>query len=258
MKIILALFLLSFTLFGAAQPSISKYINTTQQKLPVQDDFSDDLDNEFSNEEEIKRVDPFEHYNRQMTSINDSIYIKVLIPVATNYAKVVPVDVREGISNVFSNLVFPIRFVNNILQLKFSNAVEETGRFIVNSTLGIFGFFDPAKNALKWEAHEEDFGQTLGFYGVGPGAHLVLPLLGPSNLRDMLSIIPDSVLNPTSEFFYDLPVDTSNGFVLNSIYFVNKASLHLGEYESIKKDAIDLYPFMRDLYEQNRISEIKE
>jgi len=148
--------------------------------------------------------------------------------------------------------------VNNVLQLKFDNALEETGRFLINSTFGLLGFFDPAKEDLEWKAHNEDFGQTLGFYGVGPGPHVVLPFLGPSNIRDAFSIIPDSMLNPTSEYFYDLPFDSSNGIVLNGVFYINKASLHLGEYESLKKDAIDFYPFMRDLYEQNRINEIKE
>ncbi len=154
---------------------------------------------------------------------------------------------------MFSNLVFPVRFVNNVLQLKFDNALEETGRFLINSTFGLLGFFDPAKEELEWKAHNEDF-----FYGVGPGPHVVLPFLGPSNMRDAFSIIPDSMLNPTSEYFYDLPFDASNGIVLNGVFYINKASLHLGEYESLKKDAIDFYPFMRDLYEQNRINEIKE
>ena len=82
--------------------------------------------------------------------------------------------------------------------------------------------------------------------------------LVPSNIRDAFSIIPDSILNPTSEYFYDLPFGASNGIALNGVHYINKTSLHLGEYENLKKDAIDFYPFMRDLYEQNRINEIKE
>jgi len=257
MKIFLVLFFLSFSLYGV-NPPISKYINTTQQKVAIEDDFTSDLEDEFADESEVEIVDPFSSYNRSMTYFNDIVYVNILIPVATEYANVVHDDIREGISNVFSNLVFPVRFVNNVLQLKFDNAIEETGRFLVNSTIGILGIFDPAKDELNWEAHEEDFGQTLGFYGVGPGPHVVLPFLGPSNVRDAFSIIPDSMLNPTSEYFYDLPSEMSNGIILNGVYYINKSSLHLGEYESIKKDAIDLYPFMRDLYEQNRKSQIKE
>ncbi|NQY93153.1 MAG: VacJ family lipoprotein, partial [Campylobacteraceae bacterium] len=169
MKVILALFFLSFTLYSAT-PDVSKFINTTQQKIPIEDKFDDDLEDEFDDEfddEEIVVNDPFSSYNRTMTYFNDVVYMNVLIPVSTGYSKVVPVVFRQGFSNMFDNLIFPVRFVNNILQLKFDNALEETGRFLVNSTLGLLGFFDPAKEELEWQAHNEDFGQTLGFYGVG-------------------------------------------------------------------------------------------
>ncbi len=260
MKVFLVLFLISFNLF-AVSPPVSKYLNTTQQKIAIENKSQDSLEDEFDDEfdeDEVEVNDPFSGYNRSMTYFNDVVYTNVLIPVSTGYSEVVHVEIRQGISNMFSNLVFPVRFVNNVLQLKFDNALEETGRFLINSTIGLLGFFDPAKEELEWQAHNEDFGQTLGFYGVGPGPHVVLPFLGPSNIRDAFSIIPDSMLNPTSEYFYDLPFDSSNGIVLNGVFYINKASLHLGEYESLKKDAIDFYPFMRDLYEQNRINEIKE
>ncbi len=256
MKVFLALFFISFNLFAVSTP-VSKYLNTTQQKIVIEDKSKDSFEDEFE-EDEVKVNDPFSAYNRSMTYFNDVVYTNVLIPVSTGYSEVVHVEIRQGISNMFSNLIFPIRFVNNVLQLKFDNAIEETGRFLINSTIGLLGFFDPAKEELEWEAHNEDFGQTLGFYGVGAGPHVVLPFLGPSNIRDAFSIIPDSILNPTSEYFYDLPFGASNGIVLNGVHYINKTSLHLGEYENLKKDAIDFYPFMRDLYEQNRINEIKE
>ena len=193
-----------------------------------------------------------------MTNFNDFLYINIFIPTATIYADALPSAARKSISNAFNNLTFPIRFVNNVLQLKFHNAGEETSRFIINSTLGVFGLFDPALNDFNISAHKEDFGQTLGFYGVGAGPHIVLPIFGPSNLRDSISMIPDNILNSTVGYYHDSSITTTDVIQINTLYYINKTSLHLGEYESIKKDAIDLYPFIRDLYEQKRMSEIKE
>ncbi len=252
MKIILVLFFVTFSLYGTNISGINAYITPTQEKTVIDDEF----ENEFEEEEKLKVVDPLIGYNRAMTSFNDIIYMNVLIPVSTGYSKVLPQEARKSISNVCSNLLFPVRFVNNVLQFKFANALEETGRFLINSTVGFLGLFDIAKNHYNIEAHNEDFGQTLGFYGVKPGPHLVLPLFGPSNLRDAVSIIPDAMLNPTNEYFHDLPSDVPNSLALNGLYYINKSSLHLGEYESLKKDSIDLYLFLRDSYEQHRLSEI--
>jgi phospholipid-binding lipoprotein MlaA len=147
----------------------------------------------------------------------------------------------------------PVRFTNNLLQLKPKRAGSELVRFAVNSTVGVLGLGDPAAKRFDLQAYPEDFGQTLGYYGVGGGFHLVLPLLGPSNLRDALGIVPDYYLDPASY------LDTVNVELAVSSYdVVNQTSLHLGEYESLKKDAIDLYPFFRDGYEQRRIKLIEE
>ena len=96
-----------------------------------------------------------------MTSFNDAFYTHVLFPVGRGYRYVVPEDGRVAISNFFNNLTFPLRFVNNLLQLKFKNTLEETGRFVINTTVGLLGFFDPAKSWFGLEAHDEDFGQTV-------------------------------------------------------------------------------------------------
>lgn len=235
---------------------------TSQQKVLIQDSFDDEFNKEFKDNNGKEVYDPFSGYNRSMTDINDYLYTKILTPVATGYSYVIPQPVRQGVGNMFDNLFFPIRFVNNLLQLKFMNALEETGRFIINTTFGLLGFFDPAQTKFGWEAHKEDFGQTLGFYGVGPGPHLVLPFLGPSNLRDAFSKIPDHFLDPISGHVVDYPNEINKDDLtilgIRALYYTNKTSLHLGEYENMKKDAFDLYPFLRDVYEQKRIKEIKE
>ena len=234
------------------------------------EEFDDGFEDEFeSAEKEI--FDPLSGYNTVMTEFNDGFYVYVLDPVARGYEWVVPDLAQRGVKNFFHNLLFPIRFVNNALQLKPINAGEELFRFIINSTVGIFGLWDPAKEWFDLEAHEEDFGQTLGYYGVGGGFHIVLPFLGPSNLRDMFSLYPDMQMDPVyyvENRPYNLPkkegeylgmsrqaVQQTNLLILKT---VNQESLRIGQYENLKKDAIELYPFLRDVYEQNRAKLIEE
>lgn len=213
----------------------------------------DDFENEFEEPLSENLIDPLSGYNRIMTTFNDKFYFWLAKPVAKGYKYIVPEGGRLAIGRFFNNLLFPVRFVNNTLQFKFKAAGIELGRFCINSTAGILGFWDPAKEWLEWEAYPEDFGQTLGYYGVGGGFHIVLPILGPSNLRDSLSLIPDYFLEPVSLVEPDL-----DELAVKSYDKLNFISLHIGEYESIKKDAIDLYPFLRDAYEQNRKKKIEE
>ena len=232
-----------------------------------EDGFDDEFDDEFDDPAEQEVFDPLSGYNRVMTGFNDWFYTWVLDPTARGYRWVVPEGGRRAVGRFFKNLLFPVRFVNNALQAKFKNTGEETGRFVINSTVGLFGFFDPAKSWFGLERHQEDFGQTLGHYGVGGGFHLVLPLLGPSNLRDSLSLYPDFLADPTNSKF--VVRRENGGHVLygdselapigtKAVEVVNYTSLHIGEYENLKKDALDLYPFLREVYEQNRNKNIAE
>ena len=188
--------------------------------------------------------------------------IYLINPMAEGYASIVPQPARIGVSNAVHNIQFPIRFTNNLLQLKFKNSADELKRFIVNSTIGIGGLMDPAKNHMNIPAHDEDFGQTLGYYGVGSGFHIVLPFLGPSNVRDIVGLTADAYLSPIVYMEnlekYKIPNHIDQTIGIFTVDFINTTSLHLGEYESLKKDAIDLYPFLRDTYEQKRNSEIAE
>ena len=221
-------------------------------------DIDDEFDEEFkSADKEV--FDPLEGYNRWMTSVNDSFYTYVFDPVSHAYAFVTPKPVRVGISNVFHNLKFPIRFTNNLLQFKFDSSMKELGRFMINSSLGILGLFDVAKMG-GIEPQEEDFGQTLGYYGVGTGFHVVLPFLGPSNLRDAIGRSIDTLIAPTTNasLKYQIPNNAEKALGLSSIYYLNKNSLHPGEYENLKKDALDVYTFFRDSYEQKRAKDIKK
>ena len=156
----------------------------------------DEFEEEYSTDNEVAIVDPLSGYNRTMTSFNDKVFTYALNPISKGYAVITPKLVRQSLSNFIHNIKFPIRFVNNMLQGKFQNSSDELERFIVNSTVGIGGLFDPAATYMHIPAHNEDFGQTLGHYGVGAGFHIVLPLLGPSNVRDIIGLTADGYTSP--------------------------------------------------------------
>ncbi len=218
---------------------------------------------EFGSDETLNDVfDPLEGYNRFMTAVNDKLFDYVLDPIfIKGYNFIFPEPVRVSVNNFFNNLYFPVSLVNNLLQLKFQNALDETGRFIVNSTFGFAGLFDPAREGLGIEPHKEDLGQTLGYYGVGGGFHIVLPFFGPSNLRDFTGDLLDFYTNPI--YFvegrgYNLVRNTTESWGVAIYKEFNKISLYEKEYKQLRKDALDLYPFLRDAYEQNRNKLISE
>ncbi len=231
---------------------------------PKTEEDTEEFEAEFEAEEINNVSDPLSGYNRAMTSFNDKVITYALNPVSEAYAYVIPRPFRLGVSNFIHNINFPIRLVNNLLQLKFQNSSDEIERFIINTTVGLGGLMDPAKNHMETPIlpHNEDFGQTLGHYGIGSGFHIVLPFFGPSNARDTIGITVDGYLSPLVNVrgleHYKIPNNLGQSIAIITLHFINKNSLHLGEYESIKKDAIDLYPFLRDIYEQKRISDIAE
>jgi phospholipid-binding lipoprotein MlaA len=210
------------------------------------------FEDEFPAKNEIVS-DPLQPYNRIITSFNDRVYLWGLKPTATGYSKILPETPRIGIRNFFHNLMFPIRFVNTILQLKFEKAGIETARFVINSVIGVAGFGDPAKSCFNLKPHNEDFGQTLGFYGTGSIFHIDWPFIGPSNLRDSIGFVGDMFLNPINY----LP-NTWVILGINIFEKINKTSLHLGEYTNMKKESVDYYMHIRDAYEQYRNNQIKK
>ncbi len=219
------------------------------------------FEDEFSEEPEEDVFDPLSGYNRLMTSFNDGLYVYVLDPVVIKGYNYIPEPARVSVNNFFENLYYPVSVVNNILQLKAKNTGTETLRFVINSTLGVLGLFDPAKSWFDLEVHKEDFGQTLGHYGVGGGFHIVLPFFGPTNLRDLSGDFIDFYVNPIYYVDirkYNIINNTYQGWALVTYKEFNKMSLYTQEYDNVRQDALDLYPFIRDLYEQNREKLIKE
>jgi phospholipid-binding lipoprotein MlaA len=199
-----------------------------------------------------KGSDPLEKMNRAFFKFNDRLYFWVLKPTATGYNKVAPQPFRESIKHFFVNAQFPVRFVNNVLQGKLKGAGIETTRFLVNSTLGIGGLFDPARDEWKIQPHPEDLDQTLGVYGLGPGIYFDWPLLGPSSVRGTAGMIGDGFLSPWDyldgfALFYGMRVSDT----------VNSTSLRLGDYERFKEGALDPYVALRDAFYENRRSLIQ-
>ncbi len=237
--------------------------DTFETEFGDDDAFDDDeFGEEFSADANEEIFDPLSGYNRAMTGFNDGLYNYVLDPVLIKgYNFILPEPARVSVNNFFENLYFPVSVANNILQLKFKTTGTETARFVINSTIGILGLFDPARSWFDLEPHQEDFGQTLGHYGVGGGFHIVLPFFGPSNLRDLTGDFLDFYVNPiyyVEVREYNLVNNKYVGWAAITYKEFNKMSLYTKEYENVKKDALDLYPFMRDLYEQNRQKEIEE
>ena len=198
--------------------------------------------------------DPLIGYNRLMFNFNDKFWLYVWRPTAKGFAFVVPEPARVALNRVYLNVRYPLRVVNCLLQLKLKKTGVETGRFLVNSTLGLAGLFDPAEKWLGWKAPDaEDFGQTLGRYGVGEGFPVMLPFIGPSNVRDGLGWIPDFYANPIVYF-----VSFNEGVAIGVGDYFNRSSLYPDEYSKLKKDALDPYTFFRDAYSQLRKERIRK
>lgn len=200
-------------------------------------------------------ADPLEPINRVFFRVNDRLYFWVFKPVANGYKAVLPQDVRVGLRNFFSNLTTPIRLVNCLLQTKLKCSANETARFLLNTTFGMAGFLDPAKKEFNIDKQEEDFGKTLGFWGIGPAFYIEWPVLGPSNLRDTLGYVGDIFLDPRTYLLIRIPIADISLWSLDK---VNETSLMIGEYEDLKKAALDPYIAVREAYHQYRQDKIRK
>lgn len=206
-------------------------------------------------EEPVKPIaDPLEPLNRLFFQVNDKVYFWALKPVASGYKVVFPQPVRVSVRNFFSNIATPIRLANSLLQLNFKGVGTETARFFLNTTIGLAGFLDPAKKRFNIDRREEDCGQTLGFYRIGPVFYINWPIIGPSSLRDTIGSVADSFLDPWNYLVTSVPVNLG----IKAYDRVNRTSLTIGEYEDLKEAALDPYIALRDAYHQFRQEKIKE
>jgi len=189
--------------------------------------------------------DPWEPLNRGIYAVNDALDTVTLKPLSKGYKKITPGFVRRGISNFFANLRTPLNIVNNLLQGKGRDALSETARLAMNSTVGIGGLFDPAASA-GLERHDEDFGQTLAKWGVPAGPYVMVPILGPRTLRDAITIPLDIFLDPL--YHYDNSSVRDKLWILKAIHVRSK----LLAAESTIESSFDAYVTIREAYLQNR------
>ena len=201
----------------------------------------------------IQIADPIRPWNNAMYHFNDKLYFWVLKPASKGYSAVIPEDMRIAVSNFFYNITTPVRFVSSILQLKIGEAGNELLRFVYNSTAGVCGLADAAKADFGVPRKEEDLGQALGSYGIGHGFYIVWPFFGPSSLRDTVGLIGDAFLDPVT---YVNPLEASVG--ITAYDEVNTVSLHIGDYEDLKKSAVEPYVSIRDAYLQYRKKKVEE
>jgi len=190
--------------------------------------------------------DRFERVNRAIFGFNEGVDRYVLEPVAKGWDFVVPDWVQTGIGNFFTNLRMPIVMVNDVLQGKPDPAVIDYCRLFVNTTVGLGGLIDVASYSLN----DEDFGLTLGHWGVPSGAYIVLPILGPSTARDAVGRAADSAASLSYSYFVPWPWYASAG--LRSVEIVNLRAKYLEELDESRRASLDFYIFMRDAYLQNR------
>lgn len=198
--------------------------------------------------------DPFESFNEKMFWFNREVLDRfILKPVATAWDFVLPDPVQRGVHNVFDNLAVVRRVVNNALQLKFAGTAKEIARFGINSTIGLAGIFDIAKDGFGIEQSDEDTGQTFGVWGMGPGPYLVLPFLPPLDIRDGIGYAFDAAMTP---YVYFIPWYASLGGTATNV--VNERSLNLDRFERVEESTVDLYSAVRNAYLQRRAAAIRQ
>lgn len=193
-----------------------------------------------------QRMDPWENWNRKVFAFNEKLDAAVLKPVATAYSEIVPSPIRTGIDNFFGNIGDAWSTVNLFLQGRFKSGVEQGMRFAVNSTLGLAGVLDIATEA-GLEKNSQDFGKTLGHWGMGTGAYVVWPLFGPSSVRDSLALPVDWQASPARVFD-----DGRKKVAITTLNIVNTRANFLRAGEMLEGIALDKYTFYRDAYLQRR------
>lgn len=223
-------------------------------------------------DEEGEEYDPWEPFNTSVFEFNRKLDKYALKPIAQGYDFIIPDFVQVGISNMFYNLRFPQRFLNNVFQGKVKGAGIEVGRFLLNTTVGYAGFLDLAKE-IDLVTPDEDFGQTLGFYGMKPGPYLVLPFLQPFTVRDFAGYVTDIFLNPIN--WLVAPIIEVEGIPSLIAHknrttttllqigvrvgeIVNERSRNLEKFQGVEEATLDLYTAVRNAYLQSRTRAIRD
>lgn len=256
---------------NGAEPTL---VDSAEVSLNEGTGFDDELFDPFDespNDAQFEEYDPLEPVNSVVFEFNYRLDKYVIKPIAKVYNFFIPPDVQQSFSNVFQNIRFFPRLLNNLLQAKFEGAGIEMSRFLINSTLGVGGLFDPAGIMFELKTPSEDLGQTLGTYGVGPGPFLIIPFFGPFTLRDGVGFIGDGFLDPFNWFILpfvktnsipQLVQDRSNirtiRLGLTGEEAVNLRALNLEKFQGVEEGTLDLYGAIRNGYLQQRLNAIRE
>jgi len=247
---------------SAAMDQVAKSDSTMKLELRMPSSTSimpsdsfDDLKDPFASESDAPDMpDPFEDYNRFMFDFNEGFYDNLMEPIVRGYRDSVNEDVRTGISNVFDNAMAPLKLVSSFLQGDFDKTGRVIGRTIINTTLGLGGMFDVAGKAFGIEDVNEDLDQVLGSYGVSTGPYVVLPLFGPSNVRNIVGRVGGIFLSPTYHFAPG--VEVGGGLTVTDQ--INDTSFIVDDIEQLEESTIDKYESVRDFYGQYRDGLVKE
>jgi phospholipid-binding lipoprotein MlaA len=235
----------------SVEPPIPAGVEGLEVAAPSEPDplFGDDFDDELEYGDGMDVADPFESTNRKIFVFNRGVEMVLLNPITKGYRFVVPEVARKGIHRAFLNLNSPKILVNDILQLRFTDAAETLGRFVLNTTLGLGGVFDAGK-AAGWERHESDFGQTLAKFGVASGPYLVIPVFGPSTVRDGFGAVVDLAFQPLNYILGPAELLT-HVYITSGYGLVTIDDVH-DELEALENSSIDYYAALRSAYLQNR------
>ncbi len=217
----------------------------------------------FENVPVQKVNDPLQGFNRRVFGFNDSLNNYALRPLAHGYAIIVPLPVRTGITNFFDNIQFPVRFVNSVLQGKIKRSAQETGKFVVNSTAGIGGLIRVSDHISGLaDVPAEDFGQTLGTWGISPGPYIVIPVLGPSDCRDIVGFVGDYAISPLNwhplGIIQCAYIGDAASIALSGTRYINGLPKSIDTYDQLKSEAVDPYIAMRDAYLSYRAAQLKK
>jgi phospholipid-binding lipoprotein MlaA len=206
----------------------------------------------------VEIADPFERINRGTFWVNDKLYLLIFRPISKGYEKVVPKPARRGIDNAYDNIKFPVRLVNHVLQGKFKRVGRETEKFLLNTVVGVGGLIRVSdKVPALAELPDQDTGATFAKWGMGHGAYVVIPFLGPSSVRDGIGLLGDYAMNPVNWAIYwhdapDWTIIPPSGHTLRAL------PSQLGAYDAAKSDAIDPYIAVRSAYVQFREAAVRK
>jgi phospholipid-binding lipoprotein MlaA len=209
------------------------------------------------NQEAVIADDPLEPMNRTFFDLNQRLDNHVVLPTATFYNDNVPLPARRGVHNFLTNLSGPVNFANEILETHFRKAGRAAARFVLNSTFGVAGIFDVATGA-GLPAHDRDFGETLGTYGVPQGPYLVAPILGPTAVRDAGGTVVDGFFSPLYYLHLHYTGGQYVGLVQAAAGAIDTRAANIDTYRDIQRASVDFYATVRGLYRQRRDSQIAD